>query len=335
MGLTTYPGDSDSKRIARMRAWFDAIGDEPASIRGTPTAANADILVLSGPESGDARCALALGADAKRITCVDTDANAVAAARAAVPGPNYVVGDVRHVCSSARRTLDVLCLDFCQQLTMKSVKYMAQCASYALREGGLLIAAFSFGREGPTARDVVDRQRPLLDKMEPADMSWVDPYGVLLPGTAVTTPENAQSRYLAFLEYAKRAFTSFGCAFVVGTMCFDSISYTSRTADRPGTPMLYVIGRLTRKRSLGREKGVLHTNPTWLHCTVSAVDAPEQVREVAVTWARRDGSSVAAGLLNLREPQVRAWLAVANRTGWQTPGERFAEAMANELESGR
>jgi hypothetical protein len=327
--MSDYPGDSDSKRVARMRVWFDAISEPANAVRGGPDPNDVDIMVLSGPEACDARCALALGADAERITCVDADADAIASARAALPGPNYVTGDVRQACWSARRALDVLCLDFCQQLTMKSVRYMAQCASYSLREGGLLIAAFSFGREGPTARSQVDRQRTVLSEMEPADVGLRDPYGVL-PRGAVTDPRNAQTRYLTFLDYAKRAFTSFGCAFVIGTMCFDSVSYTSRTADRPGTPMLYVIGRITRKRSLGREKGIVRCNPTWLHCTVSPVDAPEQVREVAVTWARRSGSAVAANLLNLREPQVRAWLAVANRTNWQTPGERFMEAMAHE-----
>jgi hypothetical protein len=48
-----------------------------------------------------------------RLTLVDSDAERIASAKSAVPGPEYVLGDVLDVCRARRGKFDAIWLDYC------------------------------------------------------------------------------------------------------------------------------------------------------------------------------------------------------------------------------
>lgn len=295
----SYRGDTNSKRLGRARAWGH-IGPSPGR----------KYAVLCGPEAADARLLTAFGVRPADIVAIDMDEAAIESARGRVPGLVPVHGDVVHVAMKHRRSFDVMLLDFCAQLNSKTMALFARAVAIGAKDGALVVGGFSFGRESAAASARVSWGGRIAGTFHREQEGDHLAAAGLLTGKAAPA-DAALARLGAFHLYAREAFSSVGVGLEILNW---SVGYTSREPGHPGTPMLLVGGHVRRKRDR------VSAPPHWFsHYQVSAVDAPQQVRESAVAMARRHGSAHAAAVLNVEEPRVRAWLAVATRTAAAVP----------------
>lgn len=277
-----YGGESWAKKLARHSVWEQVFEIAKAKSK---------FLVLAGPEAADVRALRARGIPPERITGVDLDQASIDSSRLVEPRANWLIGDLFETCKKQRRGFDVLLLDFCFQLNEKNVDYFAKCAAFAARDGAIVVGAFSYGRE----------QKATLADIKAASGEVKGFSGSLFAGAE--TPNAGLSRAASFQNWSARAFQLRGCSFDIVA----GVSYVSFRASGGGTPMLYVVGRISRSKK-----------STKSNIRVTRVDSAHEkahslVREKAVAQARESSTETAADLFNVESGTLRAWRAVATR----------------------
>lgn len=284
-----YGGESFAKKIARLHAWANL-----QEIVGVRAMASAKALVLAGPDNADARILITMGVPPRNITAVDCDVEAARSAREALPGVGCVVDDVVEVAKRRRRTFDVMMLDFCAQLSPRSVEAVAAAASFGLRDGGgALGCAFSYGREGGEWGAFVGEIRGVAHRAQ------FDESGA------------AQARAATFRAYVEDALRRRGARWFPHSE--EGVFYTSCRESGAGTPMVYFTGGVARSPKMRLLPPVASRDPRLVRVLGGHAANMAVVRDAAVRAARESGSAHAASLYNLSASQVAAWLAVDTR----------------------
>jgi hypothetical protein len=140
----TYQGQSDQKRIARVRFWNFATWfvrdrrDEVSVMQGQRC------LVLLGPDAGDIETANTFGFLQQHIIGVDTNADYCRRAKTRFPLCDIREGDVVAV---GVEPVSVVFLDLCNNLTRELANTIWRVADRALADGGVLGVGFMRGRE--------------------------------------------------------------------------------------------------------------------------------------------------------------------------------------------
>jgi hypothetical protein len=320
----SYGGETDSKRIARYLLWSSIRRKLQERFVVGPH------VVLCSSEAGDVRTLVALGADPKGIFAVDSDASALAHARAHIVGGgvNFVHGDVAEVATSLKPLAAFL--DFCGPIG-HATALTTLVVSNSIARSGVLAGGFMRGRdrcqslEQPIAAALMNRRtRRFLDSAAVARRG--DPVAarlahVLLRSDALDPIELYREIHEEYARKNKRppgwARTSlvrrevFGCVSAIGQghamagkfrTGGGSISYQGA-----GVPMVYAThgcNILIPVEDLG-----FRVAEFWQHVDIDSRLSRQTLRSLVVKLARANGSEAAALALNLPAPKVRAWLA--------------------------
>ena len=328
--MSNYAGESPGKKVARLDWWKKIREAHPGLLTSR-------IVVLAGPDAGDARVLRGLGADMSRVTMVDMDGAALESARAIVPEARWFHGTDLDAATRMRGTCDVMALDYCRQLNPENVTDFCRVATIGIRNvGGVAACGMSYGREVGAAAEAVDRAKKSA---------------FVLGSDGDRVSDNMKSlrrhaRYLVFQNAARAAFGRVGVSFREAAFRFYASEHT---------PMMYGVGKVRRGpggyESLSRvahqkvghgrhpaldfvEKNrravmasmMLGEVPAQHAAAIQSalmggyesidLDGADDVRECAIATAREFGSATTADLLALSPEDARrvpAWLAVDTR----------------------
>lgn len=323
----SYGGESWAKKVARLQYWIHA-----AETVGADRFWRSKFLVLAGPDAGDCRMLVHMfGVPPSQIVAVDRSAEALASAKEACPGPEYVAGDIVAAARERRHRFDHVFVDLCSTIGPGSASVVARAAAQAIRSDGIVGCGYMYGRESAAGRAALDRVRRGLDRqfeniraMDPVyrkkylaafrDISRDDPFGsveamedfVMQANSSDETP--AHLRVTAADWITKDAFRTVGFWYAQHF----SIAYRSTKDNGGGVPMLYGMGGVKRGATPAWGVDWLVSHPR--RALRVAPDAHEGAREACVHFRRMglSNADIAAGM-GVSGARIAAWLAVDTR----------------------
>ena len=347
----SYEGDTSAKKLARAALWLRTFE------RATFDPRQARVLVLSGPSAGDASAVQAFGVQPENIWAVDVDGSAIEKARLLHPDVRFAESDALDFCKKHRHEFDIIFLDFCSPLSRPKVQYLVQCATWACKHNAFVGAGFMYGREGPHLRKILDEIRDqfrsnLARTQTASDAeleSWLEYVRETLPpqyrhceltpdghrthmrdesmsGGVLAKNMNGFARWQAARRFIREVGLDSGVIIFSAAMQLYRSSRRVGRKLKPGTPMLYYMGRFVRPfRRVSRRVLEQHwwrsvdAFETRFGLEVSAsIQDPDNValRKAAVRAARLlapEKRRHIAGLYGVSREQLAAWLAVDTR----------------------
>ena len=173
---STYKGDSDGKKITRVRMWLNA-----AQIMGVLNVPYAGSLVLTG-SGGDIKTLKGFGFKGSTITAVDLDDELTQRCYKEHPDVLAITGDIRDVCQTAK--YNSAHLDYCGGLTITNIDILVRTVLSATTLPCVIGVTMLKGREvikGGSTKSLVpplsrDRRKQLIKYYKKTG----DPMGIQL-----------------------------------------------------------------------------------------------------------------------------------------------------------
>jgi hypothetical protein len=335
-----YGGESNAKKMARMKAWWQALDFMPGG--GMPAdLEKVKAFVIAGPEAADIRVLRGSGVLPEHVVAVDVDPRAIESSRAVVPEAKYLRGDFVDICRHRkyRRAFDLLFIDLCSTLGDDVLIKAMQAVAFAGRHRCVLVLGHMYGREQGLAASAI------RSVVEDREADWTE-RSRKVQGEEPILTEAQQRRVFQKVASVVSRHSVVDAAFEMRArthgLCVVGLGYVAYRSGRRsrgrscGVPMIYHIywcARLARRTRREEAQTALAMyeeidqvrNFTGKAGTDLLADDPDgtHLRAEALQLSDVFGTAQAADLLNLKPGQIAAWRA------WRTRRHR---ELVTELE---